>query len=536
MTFHWAPEDKFGEGDSERLAEEARSFLEMRSAALPLPLFVGLKIADTPFGLTGAEIELAVKAEAGKRPDVIELRRDKANARLVVRDRHLAVEMSGAIAGSYDLDGDYDPGSGGEQLAIDLMTLLGVALAQWGQAELAVRMTTTFFSRSTLARQAEPAMLLSGAMTVARRISEALVVAEEIDASGSSGEHNTSMFFTLTSRRHSPSLSEAEIAEYQAAMGRRIERREAAGDDIQASREVLSLANHHRNQQEADRAIELYERAVELDPEYRERPHFWHELAGVLFFAGRFEESADAYGKAIDLGGGDMAPLLRADALMFAGRYAAAREAFRESVDDIESFQRGSEYYLKIGLLDFVIDWRGIGSQERDSQAAIELVGQAIPDHGVAAGEEAIVDKCWEALGADALNGLAWWNLASAVEKLGEREQAGLMFLNAALCQPWDAEAWAFAFAHLFREERVDLLPMILVTGERMTGQKALLAINAVLIEPMEPHARGELVSKLAEIVDELADPRSDGFELRFVNTGEKVESMIIPGAATRRR
>ena len=245
-------------------------------------------------------------------------------------------------------------------------------------------------------------------------------------------------------------MSEAEVAEYQAAIGRRIERREAAGNAIQASREVLSLANHHRNQHEADRSIELYRRAAELDPEYRERVHFWHELAGVLFLADCFEESADAYGKAIDLGGGDMAPLLRADALMFAGQYAAAREAFREAVLDVESFQRGSEYYLKVGLLDFIIDWRGIASQERDPLGAITLVGQVIPDDGAAAGEEAIADKCWEALGADALNGLAWWNLASAVEKAGEREQAGLMFLNAAFCQPWDAEAWAFSFAHLF--------------------------------------------------------------------------------------
>ena len=90
------------------------------------------------------------------------------------RDRYLAVEMSGGIAASYDLHGDYDPGPGGEQIAVDLMTLLGVALAHWGQAELAARMTATFFARSTLAWHAEPAMLLSGAMTEARRISGTL--------------------------------------------------------------------------------------------------------------------------------------------------------------------------------------------------------------------------------------------------------------------------------------------------------------------------------------------------------------------------
>ncbi len=535
MTFHWALEDRFGEGDSERLAKEARSFLELRSVSPPLPFFLELEIEEPPFGLTSAEIELAVKAEATKRPDVVELRKDKANGRLLVRGLYLAVEMPGMIASSYDLGGDYDPGSNGEQIAIDLMTLVGAAFARWGQAELAARMTTTFFARSTLVEQPEAAMLLAGAMTTARRISEALAVAEEIDASGLSGEHNTSMFFTLAFRRHSSSLSPTEIDEYRAAMQRRIERREAVGEQVEASREALSLANHHRTQQDPGPSIELYERAAELDPEYRERAHFWHELAGVLFFSGRFDESAEAYGKAIDLGGGDLAPLLRADALMFAGHYSQAREAFREFLEDIESFESGSEYYLKTGLLDFLIDWRGLHDQERNPQAAIKLVADVVPDDGAAAGEEEIADKCWDALAEDGLNGLAWWNLASAVEKLGEREQAGLMFLNAALCQPWDAEAWAFAFIHLWREGRGELLPMILVTGERLTGQKVLPTINALVTEHMEPDARGELISGLAEMVDELADPRSDGFELRFVNSGQEVESMIVPGAATRR-
>jgi tetratricopeptide (TPR) repeat protein len=534
MTFHWAPEDKFEDGDSERLADEARSFLELRSAAPPLPFFFRLEVAEPPFGLTGAEIDLAVRAEAAKRPDVVEMRKDAASGNLVVRDRYLAVEMPGAIAASYDLGADYDPGSSGEQLAIDLMTLVGSAFAHWGQAELAARMTATFFARSTLATQPDAAMLLSAAMTTARRITEALRVAEEIDASGVDGEHNTSLFFTFALRRHTPSLGAEEIDEYQAAMQRRIERREAAGEEIEASREALSLANYYRVRHDPDPSIELYERAAELDPEYLERAHYWHEMAGVLFFANRFEDSAEAYGKALELGGGDWAELLRADALLFAGRFEEARETFRESLDDIESFERGSEYYLKVALLNFLIDWRGLKSQYRDSELAIERVGAVVPDGGEAAEEGQIADQCWEALGADGLCGLAWWNLASAVEKLGEREQAGLMFLNTALCQPWDAEAWAFSFTHLWQEGRVEILPMILVTGERMTGNKVLPAINALVARHMKPEDRDELISKLAEMVDELADPRSDGFELRFVSSGEDAKSMAVPGAATR--
>ena len=112
LTFQWGPEDKFGEGGSGRFAEEARTFLEMRSAALPLPLFLALKIEAPPFRLTGAEIELGVKSDAAKRPDVIELRRDRTHARFIDRDRYPAVEMSGRIAASYDFLGDYDPGPG----------------------------------------------------------------------------------------------------------------------------------------------------------------------------------------------------------------------------------------------------------------------------------------------------------------------------------------------------------------------------------------------------------------------------------------
>lgn len=53
MTFHWAPEDEFEEG-----------------------------IVESPFGLTGAEIELAVRAEAAKRRDVVEMRKDATNGRI----------------------------------------------------------------------------------------------------------------------------------------------------------------------------------------------------------------------------------------------------------------------------------------------------------------------------------------------------------------------------------------------------------------------------------------------------------------------
>jgi tetratricopeptide (TPR) repeat protein len=533
LTFHWSAADRFEAGDSDRLAEEARGFLELRSASPPLPFFFEVATEDTPFGLTDAEIELALKAQAKKRPDVVELRWEKATGRIFVDGKLAVIELSGTRAASYELGESYDPGVEGEQLAIDLMALTATALARWGQSELAARMASTFFASSTLAAQPEAALLLSGSMTDARRLSEALAIAEEIDASGLPAEKNTSFFFTLTPRRHGGSLSDAEKAEYVTAISRRIERREGVGEEIEASREAVSLANFLRVEHDGPAAVELYERAAQLDPEYLQRVHYWHELAGVFFFSGRYDESAKAYAKTLELGGDEWAALLRADALMFAGAYAEAREAFRAAVGQIESFERGSEYPLKIGLLDTLIDECGLARQERNLPAAKALLEEVIKDDWVAERDQ-LVAKCWEAIDVDGLDPIAWWNLASATEKEGDLEVAGLRFLYAALCQPVDAEAWAFSFLHLWSAERHELLPMILTTGERLTGGRVLPEINRLMKEAVDPKERGELISALGMMVEELADPRSDGFELRFVRSGEEVESVEIRGARTR--
>jgi tetratricopeptide (TPR) repeat protein len=534
LTFHWSPEDHFQAGDSARLAGEARGFLELRSVSLPLPVHFKLDVEDPPFGLTRAEIELAVKAEAAKRPDVVELRRGEANGRLLVHGKYMAVEMPGMRASSYDLDGDYDSGLRGEQLAVDLMTLVAIAFTRWGQSELASRMTTRFFARSTLVGQPEAAMALASAMTSARRIGEALVVAEEIDALGLEAEQNMSLFFTLTSRQHSASLSEAEVEEFRETLRRRIERREEAGQPIEASREVLTLGNHYRSRSDPLLAIKLYKRAAVLDPEYRERAHYWFEMAGVLFLAEHFEESIEAYERAIEMGSDEVAPLLRADAMMFAGRYEEAQSAFIEALGGEESFERGAEYYLKLGLLEFLIDTHQRKCETREPEAAAKVISAAIRD-----GEEPDLETAMlssgQALVRDSLCNLAWWNLGLAFETIGKVDMAATMFLNAALCAPGDEQAWALAYLHFSHLGRDELLPMILVTGERLTGKRLLPTINEVMSKNLDDEERNRRIAELSEMLEELADPRSDGFELRFVASGKEVESMIIPGASTRR-
>jgi tetratricopeptide (TPR) repeat protein len=530
-TFYWSKEDIFKTADSSRLAEEARGYFELRSASPPLPFFFEAVVENAPFGLDSTEITLALEAAARKRPDVIEVRAEKTNGRLIIRDRLLVVELWGTKAASYEIGGDYDPGPEAGNLAVDLMALCGAGFARWGQNELASRMATTFFAESTLAADPDAALLFAGAMTDARRLPEALAIAEAIDSASTSPETNSSVLFTLTPRRHAPSLTEPEKNAYVEAIEARIRRREETGEEIAASREALSLANHFRREAKGESAVSFYERAAELDPEYLQRVHYWHEVGGAYFFTGRWLDAADAYAKAFELDRDPWSQILGADALLHAGRYEESREAMREAIPEIESFERGAEYPLKLLLLDYLIDERAMKNQERDLAKARSLFEQAF------AGELSIPDPdlFWQMINVDGLNPIAWWNLAVAAEDEGDYETAGLRFLFSAIGCPLDEEAWARSILHLVRAE-VDatLSGMVVVTADRLTGRKAIPAVNRVAAEALTPQARNSLVANMRKLVTDVADPRMDGLEIRIVGSGPEVDSVEVPGARTR--
>ena len=134
----------------------------------------------------------------------------------------------------------------------------------------------------------------------------------------------------------------------------------------------MTLANHLRAQRgpHGRAALKHHRLAAKGDPIYRQRHYFWREVGGVLFGLGRFSYSARAYEKATRQEGESECTALRADALMFAGRYSEAHELFRTYVD-ANSEVDDAEWHLKSLALAEIIKFLDIEKQARNHFEAI---------------------------------------------------------------------------------------------------------------------------------------------------------------------
>jgi tetratricopeptide (TPR) repeat protein len=528
IAFHWTEDDLWVKGTAERLAAEARAFLSMRSTALPLPQPFALDSPPDVLGLSAAEIAIALRGVLARRPDVIEFVPEPRpdTARFRVAEEGLAVDMPGFTTATYSFDEPYDPGPGGEQLGVDLVALAAIGFERWGQDAVAARLATATFAESSLRGGVDAGVALAAAMARSRQIREALEVAQALDARDEPAAREMSFYFTLPALHHGSTLGDDELELYRATLRGRIDRRLELGEPVEAARNCIGLANSYRTRAQPAEAVEWYRAAVQYDPDYEERAHYWYELAGVLFGSHQYRESASAYRRAAELGSGPMTQYLEADALMFAGAYELALIRFDDADPRAVSFGASAEYDLKRRLLIELVTEFGLAIQERredEALAAADVPEKAREDFA------RVRQLMAEAIRLDGLCALAWWNLAYADERLGEPAAAARHSTAAALCWEGDVESWANATILTWLHEVVELVPAIVVTGERMTGGALLPRLAERAREQGEAVPRAEFMEVLDSITEELSDEETMGYAVRVIGPDGTLKTVQMP-------
>lgn len=523
ITFRWEETDVWDDNRAEQLVADAQAFYALRSPSVPLPLRFFVE-TDGAWGLSPTEIVFALRSAAERRPDVLAVTGRtpvRGLSSIEVTEDRVTANLATVTTATMHIEGEYIPGEHGDQLAVDAWVVGATALANIGQASLASRLAASFLAGSSILSEAEVVGGLSLAMVAARQVREGLRLARELDDPADPHRRAASLMMTLPAGAHGSSLDEDEVALYRTTLEERIARREATGAVVEAGREHYNLANLLRTRREPNESCRHYELALECDPAYAGRAHYWFEYGGVLWGAGRFIDAAQAYGRAVELGSQPLALALQADCLMYAGQYAEARELLRRF--NGEHRGEGEAYRLKGRVLDTIIDRLGIISQDRNPTGASEAAEDPTDAHHFAT----VLDSQFS---QDALWGPAWFNLGVLDREVGEREAELTDYIAAGLFpMPGggpDLEAWKNSMLLSIGLGADDVLEDVLNTARGWAGPNFPTYLVDFARSQGPDFGRESFLAKVDEV---WATPEEEpAFTVRFLDEDGTIDTVEL--------
>lgn len=267
-------------------------------------------------------------------------------------------------------------------------------------------------------------------------------------------------------------------------------------EDQEIGAYVYSLGNLLRSLGEFRDAFHYYWKAKKLVPQYLARDYYYREIAGVLYNLDRFELSAKLYLQAYELGKDPKAIALHADALMYNGQYREALGKFDDflSICSKDDFSV-SEWMLKRCCLDYMVNGCSISNQIRQPQLAEKLASDGKPN----------MESLEKIIEADALCGLAWFNIGCLSKDEYYWNHAALSYLICGLLQPHDIEAWIDTFfCSLNAKLPSEHLLLVVSHAYKINRDTFLTELYQCLYASLEPESASTISGMIETVVNEV--------------------------------
>lgn len=503
---------KWAAGTPGQIESELRAFRNLRSATLPTPVTVGVRLDLDDSQVSLDEFVLGVNSAAGPVSGLI-----RFIGSVSLEDGPLVVvsptEIDVRIAGvDYRAPVDSNPGDRAA-LYCNVLTAIAIAFVRFGQLDVAGRIGSEVLLQSSFCLDPNALRLIAISLLRSGRVSETIALAEGLVRKGLEGRSAAHIVSALALTM-SPSFTNPQREAYETYLRAQIAACGQSGDSAEIAMSRYNLGNFLRSTTQFGAAREMYEAAAEADPTYLDRAYWHGEFAGVLFMLDQFSESAAAYGRAIELGATGVSDVY-ADALMMSGQYKAAR-AILEDLSDASP-----EYHLKAVGLRHIAERLGIEAQVREAESASRLAGSVAT--GDAQKPLLVIEA---ALKKDALCPLAWFNLGNCLD---QSDTSGRFFayLMAALCFRGDVEAWCNALFLALLAGRVDLSPLIVSAAYFGNGQLFLDRLAEVLSAQKPDFPRDTFWELVREAIEQQTSDRGP-VEVR-VGPADRQEVFRLP-------
>lgn len=527
VGFVLSEEDVWARDTPTGLVEAIAGFHRFRSPHLLLPVVFEVSASDGAGEAAIDRLIVELRRRLGPLSQDIAVRRGQPSAgspSIVVHSESSTVALGDVTS----ITIDDDASSTTEQVAANLGCGVAIVLARVGQMDLAARVAAICLPDAPLMASPYVTGTLGVAFVRSRRVLEALDAIDSLYAQMTDDATLAGFFLHGAVLQHRHAMTEAErirmIEVAEAAYARHVD----GGDSVSAARCACNLARALAWDGAWERAVEMYERALALDPDYERDEWFLHEYASSLFEAHQFDRAIDTARKSQGLEPSSAAEVLIADGLMFAGRYSEAYTAFddylRRGADD----PADTAWRLKRRALGHICGLVG-DSQRREPEQAdsfADRVDLSVKDLDV----EAAVADVDAAIKCDALCPYAHYLRAF----LGARDDGhGGTDLGdviepaicAAVLAPEDPDLWVFAIVVSAMNQEADDLIYDLMHYGVFKCSDVLTAKLLELRQPLSPQHTHLLERATKDVLDKRSKVTP---MLRARNPGGELEELEL--------
>jgi len=238
----------------------------------------------------------------------------------------------------------------------------------------------------------------------------------------------------------------------------------------------------------------FYERAAELNPDYKNRGYWWSEQGGTFFLEGDLESAKKYYERALDLDHERSRPLL-ADVLLRLGQYKRSLVEFRTSFANPHTGEH--QWRLTEFAFGYVTGFLGLDEQVRDPDLARTLT--EAEDLTTKEGLLAVFE-------ADLLTWFALW-VSTNIER--EEGRPALPFVLAAALVELDIPVLWEEALRMAWNQAPELVPDIILCIKQFCRDEFLAFINE------DNFLDKENVDNLTLLILESPDAEDPNFELR---------------------
>lgn len=379
---------KFGTEDSlvavrERLVSDVVLVRHLRAGRIPHPLPIRLRVDASFASVSQGEIAVRLRSHLAGRGlrglvDILPASDEASPAVLIelsggpqvvlraalpVDVASIRVTLPGAV---------YEAPDSLEMLVRDLLVVTALTLERTGADAFAAKLIQETVRGSLLVGMPEVAMGLAFVMGKHGLVQDALwLVLGMLDAEDWTTRDAADHYYDLALRELEALDGEAHAALIE-KMRVRAEMEKDSHNPRRAGRAHYNLGQTLHALGRTEEALDELELALRHDPGYADRDYFFRERGGWRWTVGEYAGAAEDYAIALQKGGqpGELLPL-RADALMWDGRYEEARALLHQwepSGHDYDGLAA-----LDSIALDELIDVTGLRAQERQSANAEEI-------------------------------------------------------------------------------------------------------------------------------------------------------------------